>query len=108
MRRTTRAAHQQTRSKETAVRLLQAAESVLEKHGVEGASVPEIARRAGVSPASIYRRFVDKDGLLREVFERFFERAIQANDQALEPARWRATTLAESVCALVKGMVAAY
>lgn len=100
--------HHQTRSRETAARLLEAAEGVLEKHGVEGASVPEIARRAGVSPASIYRRFVDKDGLLREVFERFFERAIRANDQTLEPARWRATTLAESVCALVTGMVAAY
>jgi AcrR family transcriptional regulator len=104
----TRAVHYQTRSRETAARLLEAAESVLEKRGVEGASVPEIARRAGVSPASIYRRFGDKDGLLREVFERFFERAIQANDQALEPSRWRATSLEESVCALVSGMVAAY
>jgi AcrR family transcriptional regulator len=108
MARRTRAVHHQTRSRETAARLLAAAESVLEKHGVEGASVPEIARRAGVSPASIYRRFVDKDGLFREVFERFFERAIQANDRALEPSRWRATSLEESVCALVTGMVAAY
>jgi len=103
-----RAAHHQERSRETAARLLEAAEAVLEKYGVEGASVPEIARRAGVSPASIYRRFVDKDGLLREVFERFFERAIKANDEALQPARWSATSLATSVCALVTGMVAAY
>jgi AcrR family transcriptional regulator len=88
--------------------LLEAAEAVLEKRGIEGASVPEIARRAGVSPASIYRRFVDKDGLLREVFERFFESAIQANAEALQPARWSATSLEESVCALVAGMVAAY
>ncbi|HKP02307.1 MAG TPA: TetR/AcrR family transcriptional regulator [Chthoniobacterales bacterium] len=108
MRRTTRAAHQQTRSRETAVRLLQAAEQVLEKRGLEGASVPEIARRAGVSPASIYRRFVDKDGLLREVFERFFERSIQANDEALQPSRWKAGSLEEAVCTLVSGMVAAY
>jgi AcrR family transcriptional regulator len=100
--------HHQERSKETAERLLAAAEAVLEKRGVEGASVPEIARRARVSPASIYRRFIDKDGLLREVFERFFERAIAANDAALEPARWKATSLEESVCALVAGMVAAY
>src|SRR2546423_2051971 len=103
-----RAAHHQRRSRETAARLLEAAEAVLEKHGIEGASVPEIARRAGVSPASIYRRFVDKDGLLREVFERFFERSIQANDEALQPARWKATSLEQSVCALITGMVAAY
>ena len=108
MARKTRAAHHQERSRETASRLLAAAESVLEKRGLKGASVPEIARRAGVSPASIYRRFIDKDGLLREVFERFFERAIQANDAALDPSRWRATSLEKSVCVLVTGMVAAY
>jgi len=103
-----RAIHHQSRSRETAARLLEAAEHVLEKRGIEGASVPEIADRAGVSPASIYRRFVDKDGLLREVFERFFERSIKANEQALQPANWKAKSLDESVCALVAGMVAAY
>jgi AcrR family transcriptional regulator len=103
-----RTIHHQIRSRETAARLLAAAEHVLEKRGVEGASVPEIARRAGVSPASIYRRFVDKDGLLREVFEQFFERSIKANEQALEPSNWKAKSLDESVCALVAGMVAAY
>lgn len=108
MTRRARTTHHQDRSRETAARLLEAAEAVLEKRGIEGASVPEIARRAGVSPASIYRRFVDKDGLLREVFERFFESAIQANAEALQPARWSATSLEESVCALVAGMVAAY
>jgi AcrR family transcriptional regulator len=108
MPRRTRAAHHQERSRETASRLLEAAEGVLEKRGLKGASVPEIARRAGVSPASIYRRFVDKDGLLREVFERFFERAIKANDEALQPSRWQGTSLEKSVCALVTGMVTAY
>ncbi|MEY2507797.1 MAG: hypothetical protein QOH01_2126 [Verrucomicrobiota bacterium] len=108
MPRRTRAAHHQERSRETASRLLEAAEGVLEKRGLKGASVPEIAGRAGVSPASIYRRFVDKDGLLREVFERFFERAIKANDEALQPSRWQGTSLEKSVCALVTGMVAAY
>src|SRR4051812_26717909 len=108
MTRRTGAAHHQERSRETASRLLEAAEAVLEKSGLEGASVPEIARRAGVSPASIYRRFIDKDGLLREVFERFFERSIKANEEALHPSRWKATSLEKSVCTLVAGMVAAY
>jgi AcrR family transcriptional regulator len=103
-----RTVHHQKRSQATAERLLEAAEVVLEKRGLDGASVPEIARRAGVSPASIYRRFVDKDGLLREVFERFFEGAIKANAEALQPARWKATSLEKSVCSLVAGMVAAY
>jgi AcrR family transcriptional regulator len=106
--RQARSIHHQNRSRETAARLLEAAEHVLEKRGVEGASVPEIARRAGVSPASIYRRFIDKDGLLREVFELFFERSIKANNEALQPSHWKAKSLEESVCALVSGMVAAY
>jgi hypothetical protein len=46
--------------------------------------------------------------LLREVFERFFERAIKANDDALQPSRWSASSLEKSVCTLVSGMVAAY
>ena len=108
MTRRPRAAHHQDRSRQTAARLLEAAEAVLEKRGIEGASVPEIARRAGVSPASIYRRFIDKDGLLREVFERFFERSIKANEEALQPSKWKATSLEKSVCTLVAGMVAAY
>jgi AcrR family transcriptional regulator len=108
VRRRPRAVHQQERSRETASRLLAAAEQVLEKRGLQAASVPEIARRAGVSPASIYRRFTDKDGLLREVFERFFESAIQTNDAALEPSHWGTSSLEKSVCTLVSGMVAAY
>lgn len=87
---------------------MEAAEAVLEKRGLDGASVPHIARKAGVSPASIYRRFIDKDGLLREVFERFFERSIKANEAALQPSRWKATSLEKSICALVAGMVTAY
>src|SRR3954463_12347129 len=106
-RRSTPAPHHQERSRQTAARLLQAAEAVLEKRGLKGASVPEIARRAGVSPASIYRRFVDKDGLLREVFERFFERSIEINAAALEPSCWADQSLEKTVVALVSGMVSA-
>src|SRR3954469_11987862 len=108
MGRTVRAAHHQERSRETASRLLEAAEAVLEKRGLKGASVPEIARRAGVSPASIYRRFIDKDGLLREVLERFFKRSIEINTAALDPSCWAKRSLEETVVALVSGMIAAY
>src|SRR3954468_5996767 len=107
VRRTRAAHHHQERSRETASRLLEAAESVLEKRGLKGASVPEIARRAGVSPASIYRRFVDKDGLLREVFERFFERSIETNEATLQTSHWASESLDKTVCTLVSGMVAA-
>jgi AcrR family transcriptional regulator len=99
---------QQSRSKQTEARLLRAAEEILAERGIEGAAIPDIARRARVSPASIYRRFTDKDGLLREVFERFFDRSIKANEAALDPNKWRFTKLKDSVRALVTGMVCGY
>ena len=99
---------QQERSRQTAARLLRAAEEILEERGLDEASVPEIAKRAGVSPASIYRRFADKDGLLRAVSERFFDEAAKTNEAALQPGHWRAVSLEKSVRALVAGMVAGY
>jgi AcrR family transcriptional regulator len=98
----------QARSQRTAARLLESAEDVLEKSGLEGFLVPEIAKRAGVSPASIYRRFTDKDGLIREVFERFFARSLEANREALDPECWRSMSLDAVVYALVGGMVTGY
>ena len=98
----------QKRSRLTQARLLRAAEEILEQRGLDGASIPEIASRARVSPASIYRRFTDKDGLFREVFERFFARTIESNETALDPKCWRCNSLESSVHALVRGMVAGY
>jgi AcrR family transcriptional regulator len=99
---------QQARSRKTAARLLQAAEQVLEERGLEGASIPEIASRAGVAPASIYRRFSDKEGLLRAVFDRFFQEAATVNAAALQPEQWRSVSFEKAVAALVAGMVAGY
>jgi len=42
--------------------------------GAEAATVPAIAERAGASVGAVYRRFPDKDALLRAVCERFLER----------------------------------
>ena len=108
MRRSSVKPARQDRSRATEARLLQAAEEVLAERGLERAAIPEIAQRAGVSPASIYRRFTDKDGLLREVFERFFARSIQSNETALDPEHWRCRSLEASVRALIAGMVAVY
>src|SRR5437764_15005600 len=99
---------QQARSRRTEARLLQAAEDLLNERGLEKAAIPKIAKRARVSPASIYRRFGDKDGLLREVFERFFQRSIAANQAALNPQEWRCRSLADALQTLIGGMVAGY
>jgi len=55
---------QQARSRESWRKLLKAATEVLGQHGVEGATIPRIARHAGLTPGSVYRRFHDKEALL--------------------------------------------
>lgn len=55
---------QQERSRESLQKLLKAAIEVLGQHGVEGATIPRIARHAGLTPGSVYRRFRDKEALL--------------------------------------------
>jgi AcrR family transcriptional regulator len=61
---------QQQRSRESLRRLLAAVETVLNRYGLEGATVSRIAAEAGLSPANVYRRFPDKDALMRAVFSR--------------------------------------
>src|SRR5215475_8432614 len=63
----------QKRSRESLRRMLDAAETVLDKHGLEGATVARIAATARLSPANVYRRFPDKDALMRAVFSRATE-----------------------------------
>ena len=58
-------APKQSRSRETLKRLLRATTEILETNGLEAATIPQIAARAGLSPGAVYRRFRDKDALLR-------------------------------------------
>jgi AcrR family transcriptional regulator len=89
-------------------RLLNAAEQALESVGPEGATVPAIAARAGVSVGNVYKRFADKDSLLRAVYERFFGDALAANEFALDPAKWEAVPTAELLSTLMMGMLEGY
>ena len=78
-------APQQSRSRETLRRLLQAAAAVLEEKGVEGATIPAIAARAGVSPGAVYRRFRDKDALLRTLLVNSLSKSDQRTAELLTP-----------------------
>jgi AcrR family transcriptional regulator len=98
----------QARGQETLDRLLDAAEEILGAEGLDGATVPAIAARAGVSVGNVYKRFPDKDALMRAVYERFFERSLESNRSALDPARWQGTSLDDLLHAVVSGMVRGY
>jgi len=61
-------APKQARSRKTLDALLHATIKTLEQEGLEACTLPRIAAAAGVSAASVYRRFADKDALLRATF----------------------------------------
>jgi AcrR family transcriptional regulator len=74
---------QQKRSKQTLERLLAATISVLDEFGLEGAVIPRIAAKADVAPASVYRRFANKDDLIRAAFLKVLEASNEQNEQHL-------------------------
>jgi AcrR family transcriptional regulator len=98
--RTVLPAHQE-RSRESLARLIDAAVEVLDKFGIEGATVPRIAARAGVSPGTIYRRFPDKDSLLREVCLRTLEANYELTKEMFAPDLWKDKSLAEMARAII-------
>jgi AcrR family transcriptional regulator len=78
-------APQQSRSRESLARLMRAATAVLDEKGLEGATIPRIAARAGLSPGSVYRRFPDKDALLRKVVVATFQSIDIQTEAGLTP-----------------------
>lgn len=62
-------------------RLLRAAEDVFAAHG-PAATLEDVARAAEVGPATLYRRFTNKDALVREVLTGFFQRLIDVTADA--------------------------
>jgi len=65
---------QQARSRESLRKLQKAAAEVLGQHGIDGATIPRIARHAGLTPGAVYRRFKDKDALLETAILGILER----------------------------------
>lgn len=89
-------------------RLIGAAERVLERDGLAGATVPAIAAEALVSVGNVYKRFPDKDALFRAVYERFFTEALAVNQFALDPTKWEGVPTSEVLVTLVAGMLEGY
>jgi len=64
----------QKRSRQTRDKLLNALENLLREKDFPDISVAEIAATAGVSPASIYRRFDGKKGFIPVLFDLYLQR----------------------------------
>jgi len=99
---------QQERSRESLRKLTKAAVEVLGQRGVEGTTIPRIARHAGLTPGAVYRRFHDKEALLETailgILERQDERVASAMS-ATTAARIPLAILAEQT---IGGMVTVY
>jgi AcrR family transcriptional regulator len=101
-------APQQARSRESTRKLLKAAAEVLGQHGLEGTTIPRIARHAGLTPGAIYRRFPDKDALLETVIIGILERQDERLRIALTPAMARQIPLAVFAEQLISSMLVSY
>ena len=98
----------QARSRETLRRLLDAAEKVIARHGLEGATLPRIARQARVSPANVYRRFRDKDALIAAVFSRASDTQAEHADQPIDTESIRKMGLRAFVRQWIGVLIASY
>jgi len=99
---------QQARSLRTQQRLLEATIAVLEDKGLAGVTIPEIAAVAGVATGSIYRRFTDKDALIRAAFLQFLEMSQEANRQGLAPERFADLTFEAALHAIARALLRQY
>lgn len=94
-------APQQQRSRDTVARLLASTIATLETHGLEGATIPRIAAAAGVAPASVYRRFEDRDALYRAALLDALETSAEASRRTLRLESFNDRTLEGVVARLV-------
>ncbi|MFG2254288.1 TetR/AcrR family transcriptional regulator [Streptomyces mirabilis] len=85
----------QARSRETVKRILDAAAVLIDEGGVDAVTTRLIADRAGITAASLYRFFADREQILDALVERHLER-LTAHVAAVE-ADWAPTSVAEFV-----------
>lgn len=61
---------QQKRSKQLVASLIDATAACIVEHGLDGATTPRIAEKAGVSVGSLYQYFDDKEALIEALMEK--------------------------------------
>ncbi|MGW0808991.1 TetR/AcrR family transcriptional regulator [Nonomuraea sp. NPDC002799] len=95
--------HEQQRQRADALRnadkIIRAAIAVVRERGPE-VSLEEIARQAGIGSATVYRRFGDRDGVIRAAFQTYFA-------EEVEPLALDARDAADAGNALAHALTAA-
>jgi len=80
-----RAARQQAQADSRRALILDAARTVFDKLGIEGASIREIAKQAGYTPGAIYSYFENKEAIYGALLAESLERLNAAVDVAGDP-----------------------
>lgn len=101
-------APKQARSRKTYQRLMKATQELLNEKGIEGATVPRVAARARVSPASVYRRFPNKDALMRAVILEMLESFDATTSASLTPELAERLSLQAFAETMVRHSLASY
>lgn len=99
---------QQQRSRETLGRLLRATIELLNTTGLRGATIPRIAAAANIAPASVYRRFRDKDALFRAAFLNALEQSAHETQSIIERSHLSTQTLEDVIGILINETLADY
>ena len=89
-------------------KVLAATVAVIEKNGLAGVTIPAVAAAAGVSVGSMYRRFADKDALVRAAFLLVVEESQAANKANLPADRFHGRSLDDALRGVSRGLVAQY
>ncbi|MGF0225519.1 helix-turn-helix domain-containing protein [Dietzia natronolimnaea] len=70
------------------IRLIEAAASVFAERGIKGASTDDIARAAGVTRVTLYRRLGPREQILRALYAHEAQRLMMSvNARAVHPVR---------------------
>ena len=83
----------QDRSAVTEDRLCEAAEALLREGGLDACTIQAVAKRAKRSPASVYRRFRDRDALFRAALMDALERGAAASRKTVRLESFKDRTL---------------
>lgn len=98
---------QQARAQATVGAILEATVQILDREGLEAATMAHIAEVAGVSVGSIYQYFSHRDAILNALQDREFERSLKLIQELL--ADGNLTQSAEqTVTAVVRGLAVLY
>ncbi len=98
---------QQDRSRKTLLTLLNATVQVLNAEGLEACTLPRVAKAAKLSPATVYRRFEDKDALLRAAFLHVLQQS-NTNNQATLEAKLLCPTLEDTAARIIAAILQQY